>query len=190
MKISYTDNYKNKAEKAFKTEFKLNNDFSIPKITKVCVNSGIGRLTAVAEGGADKMIAEFSDKLARITGQKPKACKAKKSIAGFKLREGTIVGLNVTLRGKKMADFIDKLINITLPRTRDFWGIERKNFDKAGNLTIGIREMTAFPELSLDIIKVNFGIEITFVTNTGSKEKSIKLFEELGFPLKPIQAKK
>jgi large subunit ribosomal protein L5 len=120
MKISFTDNYKNKAEVAFKNELKLKNQLAFPKITKVCVNSGVGRLTAATESGAEKMIEDFSDKLSRITGQKVKACKAKKSIAGFKLREGTIVGLNVTLRGKKMADFIDKLINITLPRTRDF----------------------------------------------------------------------
>jgi large subunit ribosomal protein L5 len=120
MKISFTDNYKNKAEKAFKTEFKLNNNLSIPKITKVCINSGIGRLAAANEGSSETLIKDFADKLARISGQKPKSCKAKQSIAGFKLREGTIVGLNVTLRGKKMADFIDKLINITLPRTRDF----------------------------------------------------------------------
>ena len=190
MKISYTDNYTNKAKSAFKNEFKTKNDLSIPRITKVCVNSGIGRILTTNESNSDNLIKDFNDKLARITGQKPKVCKAKKSISGFKLREGSIIGLNVTLRGKKMADFIDKIINIVFPRTRDFWGIDRKNFDKNGNLTIGIREMTAFPELSLDIIKVNFGVEITFVTNTDSKEKSIKLFEELGFPLKPIPSTK
>jgi len=190
MKISYTDNYTNKAVKAFKNEFKSSNDLSIPKITKICVNTGIGRILASSESNADNLVKDFSEKLSRITGQKPRICKAKKSIAGFKLREGSVVGLNVTLRGKKMADFMDKVINIVFPRTRDFWGIERKNFDKNGNLTIGIREMTAFPELSYDIIKTNFGVEVTFVTNTNSKEKSIKLFEELGFPLKPIASSK
>lgn len=190
MKISYTDNYKNKAKVAFKNDFQVANDLAMPKITKVCVNSGIGRILTTNEGNADNLVKDLSEKLTRITGQKAKICKAKKSIAGFKLREGSVVGLNVTLRGKKMNDFIDRIINITLPRTRDFWGIERKNFDKTGNLTIGVREMNAFPELSLDIIKIPFGIEITFVTNTNSKEKSIKLFEELGFPLKPITSKK
>jgi len=120
MKISYTENYKNKAKSAFKEETKSKNDLAIPKITKVCINSGIGRILTTNEGNADNLVKDLSDKLARISGQKPKICKAKKSIAGFKLREGTIVGLNVTLRGKKMADFIDKLINITFPRTRDF----------------------------------------------------------------------
>jgi len=120
MKISYTDNYTNKAKKAFKSDTKPGNDLAIPKITKVCINSGIGRILSASESNTDNLIKDFSDKLARITGQKPKACKAKKSIAGFKLREGAVVGLNVTLRGKKMADFIDKIINIVFPRTRDF----------------------------------------------------------------------
>ena len=120
MKISYTDNYTNKAKSAFKNEFKTKNDLSIPRITKVCVNSGIGRILTTNESNSDNLIKDFNDKLARITGQKPKVCKAKKSISGFKLREGSIIGLNVTLRGKKMADFIDKIINIVFPRTRDF----------------------------------------------------------------------
>jgi len=190
MKISYTDNYKNKAKAAFKNDFKVDNDLAMAKITKVCINSGIGRILTANEGKADDLVKDLSEKLARITGQKPKICKAKKSIAGFKLREGSVVGLNVTLRGQKMNDFIERVVNITLPRTRDFWGIDRKNFDKTGNLTIGVREMNAFPELSLDIIKIAFGVEITFVTNTNSKEKSIRLFEELGFPLKPVTTSK
>lgn len=190
MKISYTDNYTNKAKQAFKKEFNQENELAIPKITKVCINSGIGKILARTDGNSDNMVQDFSEKLARITGQKPKICKAKKSIAGFKLREGSIIGLSVTLRGKKMADFIDRIVNIVFPRTRDFWGVDRKNFDKTGNLTIGIREMNAFPELSYDVIKAGFGIEINFVTNTDSKEKSIKLFEALGFPLKPITPSK
>jgi large subunit ribosomal protein L5 len=120
MKISYTDNYKNKAKAAFKNDFKVDNDLAMAKITKVCINSGIGRILTANEGKADDLVKDLSEKLARITGQKPKICKAKKSIAGFKLREGSVVGLNVTLRGQKMNDFIERVVNITLPRTRDF----------------------------------------------------------------------
>lgn len=120
MKISYTDNYKNKAKTAFKKDFQINNDLAMPKITKVCINSGIGRILTTNEGKADDLVKDLSEKLTRVTGQKPKVCKAKKSIAGFKLREGAVVGLNVTLHGNKMNDFIERVINITLPRTRDF----------------------------------------------------------------------
>lgn len=185
MKISYSENYKKNTKDFFKKQHGVKNEMSVPKLTKISVNTGIGRMAAANEN-TDNLIKDLSDKLARITGQKPRICKAKKSIAGFKLREGTPVGISVTLRGKKKEDFFDRFVNIVMPRTRDFWGVERKKFDKAGNLTLGVKEMNAFPELSLDILKPNFGIEINFVTNAKSKEKAIHLFETIGFPLKPI----
>ncbi len=184
MKISYIESYKKNTKDFFKKEYGVKNEMSVPKLTKISVNTGIGRLVAANEN-SDNLIKDLSEKLARITGQKPRICKAKKSIAGFKLREGTPVGISVTLRGKKKEDFFDRFVNIVIPRTRDFWGVERKKFDKNGNLTIGVKEMNAFPELSHDILKTNFGIEINFVTNAKSKEKAIHLFETIGFPLKP-----
>ena len=184
MKISYIENYKKITQDFFKKQHGVKNEMSVPKITKISINTGIGRMAAANEN-TDNLIKDLSDKLARITGQKPRICKAKKSIAGFKLREGTPVGISVTLRGKKKEDFFDRFVNIVMPRTRDFWGVERKKFDKAGNLTLGVKEMNAFPELSFDILKPNFGIEINFVTNAKSKEKAIHLFETIGFPLKP-----
>lgn len=188
MKTSYIENYKKNTKDFFSKEYKTKNDMAIPKLTKISINTGIGRLIASTEH-SDNLIKDISEKLTRITGQKPRICKAKKSIAGFKLREGMPIGLAVTLRGKKMNDFFEKIVNIVLPRTRDFWGIDRKKFDKNGNLTLGIKEMNAFPELSYDILKTNFGIEINFVTNANSKEKAIHLFETIGFPLKPINQK-
>ncbi len=183
MKISYIENYKKNTKDFFKKEYGIKNEMSIPMLTKISINTGIGRIAAGSEN-TSSLIKDLSDKLARITGQKPKLCQAKKSIAGFKLREGMPVGLSVTLRGAKKVDFFDRLINIVIPRTRDFWGIDRKKFDKNGNLTLGIKEMNAFPELALDNLKPNFGIEVTFVTNAKNKEQAIHLFETIGFPLK------
>ena len=119
MKISYIENYKKNTKDFFKKEYGIKNEMSIPMLTKISINTGIGRIAAGSEN-TSSLIKDLSDKLARITGQKPKLCQAKKSIAGFKLREGMPVGLSVTLRGAKKVDFFDRLINIVIPRTRDF----------------------------------------------------------------------
>ena len=119
-----------------------------------------------------------------IVGQKLVFKKAKKSISGFKLREGTNVGLSVTLRGKKMYDFLDRLISIALPRSRDFRGIDSKNFDKMGNLNFGIKESSIFPEVNYENIKDVFGLEVTVVKTAKNREMGIALLRQMGFPIK------
>ena len=150
-----------------------------PRIMKVVVNVGIGKIAKDA-----KMIERMEKDLAKITGQKPAVRNAKKSIAGFKLREGTPVGLVVTLRGTRMYDFIDRLISVALPRSRDFQGISKSSIDEHGNINIGIKEHNIFPEISYESLKDIFGLEVTVVTTAGSKEKGLALFKVLGFPIK------
>jgi len=122
--------------------------------------------------------------LSLITGQKPGICKAKKSISGFKIRAGQIVGLKITLRSRRMHDFLNRLIKIILPRLRDFRGINQKNIDPNGNLTIGFKEHLVFPEINPEISKVDFGLEISIVTNAKSREETIEFYRRLGLPLK------
>ena len=150
-----------------------------PRITKVVVNVGIGKIVKDA-----KMIERIEKDLAKITGQKPAVRKAKKSIAGFKLRESTPVGLMVTLRGTRMYDFIDRLISVALPRSRDFQGISAKSFDSRGNLNIGIREQNIFPEVSYESLKDIFGLEVTVVVAATTRDESMELLKKIGFPIR------
>ena len=122
--------------------------------------------------------------LALITGQKPKTTLAKKSIANFKIRQGMVVGAVVTLRGAKMRDFLSRLVNIALPRTRDFRGLDAKSLDKNGNLTIGVKEHIVFPEISGEEVRNIFGFEITVVVKAKNRDEAIKLYKTLGFPIK------
>lgn len=149
---------------------------------KAVVNVGVGRLRQQAQF-EEKIMPEIMRELAMITGQKPSPRPAKKSIAGFKTRIGDVVGLKVTLRRKRMADFLKKLISVILPRVRDFRGIPRKQIDSAGNLSFGFREQLVFPEISADKSKVNFGIEVTVVPKIKKKDKAIELYKSSGFPL-------
>lgn len=143
------------------------------------INIGLGRALK------DEKFMEIALRdLALITGQKPKTTLAKKSIANFKTRKGQIVGAIVTLRGKRMRDFLSRLINIALPRTRDFRGISLKSLDKNGNLTIGIKEHIVFPEISGEEIRNIFGFEITVVVKAKNRDEAIKLYKTLGFPIK------
>ena len=119
-----------------------------------------------------------------ISGQKPIITKARKSISGFKVKKGQPLGAKVTLRGKRMYDFLERLIYIALPRSRDFKGIDQKSLDKSGNLTIGIKEHVCFPEISLEKVKFIFGLEVTIVTNAKKREHALELFKLLGFPIK------
>ncbi|MEK7583009.1 MAG: 50S ribosomal protein L5 [Patescibacteria group bacterium] len=160
-------------------QFQYDNIHSVPRVTKVTVNTGIGRIVK-----DDKLIKRIELDLAKITGQKASVRNAKKSIAGFKLREGTPVGYMVTLRGTRMYDFIDRLISLALPRTRDFQGLSSDAFDHAGNLSIGIKEHNIFPEVSYESLKDIFGLQITVVTSAGSKEKGLALLMLMGFPIK------
>ena len=122
--------------------------------------------------------------LTSITGQKPAPTPAKKSIAGFKIRKGQIVGLKITLRRRRMRDFLEKLINIVFPRVKDFRGIDLKSVDEKGNLTVGFKEHVVFPEINIETSKVDFGLEINIVSNAGTKEEAIELYKLLGIPFK------
>lgn len=161
-----------------KERFGYKNKMQAPKLQKIVVSAKVGSIK-------DKnKIEVVIDRLARITGQKPKANPAKKSIATFKLREGTIIGYSVTLRGKRMKNFLDKLIHIALPRTRDFRGLEVGAIDEMGNYTIGIKEHTIFPETSDEDLKDVFGLGVTLVTTAKTKEEAEGFLREIGIPLK------
>ena len=173
------EKYRKTVIPAMQKDFGIKNVMAIPKIEKVVVNTGIGRL------GKDEKTAErIAKELTLIVGQKPVFKKAKKSISGFKLREGVNVGIAVTLRGKRMYDFLDRLIAIALPRSRDFRGIDAKNFDKMGNLNFGIKESSIFPEINYENMKDVFGLEVTVVTTAKNREKGIELLKQMGLPIK------
>ncbi len=166
------------AFEALKATQGYTNTFQAPRITKIVVSSGTGKAKDKAR---NKLVEE---KLARITGQKPSARPSKTSIAQFKMREGDIVGFQVTLRGERMYQFLDKLIHIALPRTRDFRGINTTAVDAMGNLTIGIKENSIFPETSDEDLKDVFGFAITVVTTAKSKSEATEFFRYLGIPFK------
>ncbi len=151
----------------------------VPKLDKIVVNMGVGDTTTNA-----KLLEAAMNDLAIITGQKPVATKAKKAIAGFKVREGQAIGCKVTLRGEKMYNFLDKLISITLPRVRDFRGVSSKAFDGRGNYTMGLTEQLIFSEIEYDnVVKVR-GMDIVFVTTANSNDEAYDLLKGLGMPFK------
>lgn len=152
-------------------------------IEKVVVNCGVGKASQKPYF-KDKFLPEVKKESVLITGQSPANRPARKSIAGFKLREGDIVGLKTTLRGKRMVDFIVKLINLSLPRVRDFRGIELKNVDKSGNLNIGIKDKQVFPEIDMNKSKVDFGFQINIVPKEKDREEAIDFYRSIGVPLK------
>ncbi len=155
------------------------------KLEKIVVNVGLGRMSALTNF-EDKLLPAVTDELKAIVGQAPMKRPAKKSIAGFKLREGTVVGLKVTLRGMKMEEFLKKMIRTALPRIRDFRGVNDKAIDGAGNLTIGIKEHVVFPEVTPETSKTNFGMEITVVPKLPMKKMAdaVAFYRELGVPFK------
>jgi len=165
--------------------FGYKNPMAVPKIEKVIVNTGFGRLISGKTSQEQKKIKEaILHDLAQITGQRPVLTQAKKSVSGFKIRKGMQIGARVTLRGQRMYDFLERVIHIALPRSRDFRGIDPKSFDKEGNLTIGIKEHITFPEVSPEQVKNIFGLEITVVTSAENKKEGIALLKLLGFPIK------
>ena len=171
--------YKKTILPKLKEKFGYKNDLEAPRLKKVVVNVGFGRhmkekayIDAVVSG------------LTRITGQKPVLAKARKSISSFKIREGNVIGAYVTLRGARMHDFVNKLINITFPRVRDFRGINEKNVDRMGNMTIGFREHISFPEISADEVENVFGLEISLSVGARSREEGLEFYKLLGFPIK------
>ena len=170
---------KEKLQKAFdalKQGFGYKNRFAAPKLVKVVVNTSTGSTKD------KKKIEIVQDRLAKIVGQRPSPRAAKKSIATFKLREGDIIGYSATLRGFRMCNFLDKLINIAIPRMRDFQGISRESIDEMGNLTIGIKEHTIFPETSDEDLKDVFGLSITVVTTAKTKKEAEAILEHVGVP--------
>ena len=165
--------------KALKGDFGYTSVMQAPKVTKVIVNSGVGKVNK------DKKRLELvQDRLARITGQAPAARAAKKAIANFKSRAGDVVGYQITLRGAKMQSFLDKLIHIVLPRVKDFRGLNAKAIDEMGNITIGLREHTVFPETADEDSKDVFGISITIATTAKNKKEAEAFLRHLGLPLK------
>lgn len=162
-----------------KKQFGYANVLQVPKITKITVNVGVGKGLKDAQ-----FIGTAEENLTRITGQKPVKTKAKKSIATFKIREGMVVGLKVTLRKKRMYDFFDKLLTFVFPRTRDFQGISDSVVDKQGNCNVGFKENTAFPEMKSDELERIHGLEVAITTNAHSHEEGLALFTHFGFPFK------
>ena len=173
------EQYKKKVIPAMKDRFSYKNIMAVPKIEKVVLNVGIGKIVK-----EEKMVEKIRNDIAKITGQIPAFRKAKKSIAGFKLREGTNVGLIATLRGKRMYDFIERLIFVALPRSRDFRGISAESLDNSGNLNIGIKEQNIFPEVSYESSRDIFGFQITVTTTAKTKEEGLELLKQIGFPIK------
>ena len=179
------EKYKKDVIPAMREKFGYKNVMAVPKIEKVVINTGFGKLISTKTSGEQKKIYEtILDDLSLICAQRPILTKAKKSIAGFKTREGMFIGAMITLRGKKMHDFLDRVIHIALPRSRDFRGIGLKSFDREGNLTIPIREHIVFPEVSPEKAKAIFGFEITVVVKSKTREEGIELLKLLGFPIK------
>lgn len=164
-----------------KNDFGYKNDLAVPKLVKAIINVGVGR--ALTD---QKFLDTVESTITRISGQKPVFTKAKKSISAFKIRKGMIVGAMVTLRGERMYDFIDKLINVALARVRDFRGLDEKSVDNRGNLTIGFKENIAFPEIKSDEVERLHGLEIIINTNARTKKEGIALYKYLGFPFKRI----
>lgn len=163
---------------ALKADFGYTNKMQAPKIVKVIVSSGVGSFR-------DKKKIEVAyDRIANITGQKPQKKGAKQSVANFKIRQGDVVGIQVTLRGEKMFDFLDRVIHIALPRTKDFRGISPSGIDEMGNFTFGIRENTIFPESSDEDLKDVFGFAVTIVTNVKNVKETRAFLNNLGFPFK------
>lgn len=177
--IMLQEKYKKEVIPIMKEKFAYKNNLAVPRITKAIVNIGIGS-SALKDVKVQETI---SKDLGLITGQKPVPTLAKKAISGFKTRKGMVVGLKTTLRGKRMFDFLSRLINIALPRTRDFRGLLPKSIDEGGNLTIGIKEHIIFPEISQEDIRKIFGLEITVVSNAKKREEALELFKLLGFPI-------
>ena len=176
-KLSLSEHYRRQVVPTLQQEFGLKNALSVPRLVKVVVNIGLGQ--QAREGKLSEVAIKT---LNRITGQKPILTRAKKSISNFKIRQGMVVGAMVTLRGKRMYDFLEKLIRVALPRVRDFRGLAASSVDAQGNLAIGFREHLIFPEIRGDEVESIHGLEVAINTNAGNREQGKKLLALLGFP--------
>lgn len=157
--------------------FEYTTPMQVPRITKICLNQGLGKATA-----DKKLIDAAVEEMTLLSGQKAVPTNATKDISNFKLRKGVAVGARVTLRGDRMFEFLDRLISVSLPRTRDFRGVRASGFDGRGNFTFGVKEQIIFPEIDLDKVKALNGMDITFVTTARTNEEAKALLEEFGFP--------
>jgi len=175
--MSLREKYYKEIAPALQKLFELKSPLAAPRLLKVTLNIGIN-----ATSKDDKFIEVASQTLERIAGQRPIATKARKSIAGFKIREGMPVGLKVTLRGKRMYDFVEKLVKITLPRVRDFRGLPQSLVDRTGGISIGFREHLAFPEINPDEVDQLHGLEVVISSSGANKEEGLELYKLLGFP--------
>jgi len=171
------DKYLAEIVPSLKQKFQYKSVMQVPKIEKICINKGIG--AAVAD---KKMIDVGLEEITTISGQKAVPTKSKKAISNFKLREDMPIGVKVTLRGDRMYEFLDRLVNVALPRVRDFKGVSDKGFDGRGNYTLGVKEQIIFPEISIDKVSKINGMDITVVTSASTDEESYELLKALGMP--------
>lgn len=170
--------YKEEIILAMKEKFGISNTHVLPQLKKVCCNVGVG-----FDNLSDKKVLDYvKNDLALITGQLPVITKARKSISNFKIRKGFPIGCKVTLRRRMMFNFVDKLVNIVMPRIRDFRGISAKSFDGNGNFSMGLTEHVLFPEIDIGKVNFNFGMDITFVIENGNSERSFEMLKMLGVP--------
>lgn len=174
----YTE-YKNNIVPKLKQEFGIDNIMALPRLEKIVINAGVG--DAISD---KKKLTDIAENIATITGQRPVITKARKSISNFKLREGMPIGCKVTLRNSRMYEFLDRLVNLSLPRTRDFQGVPDKGFDGRGNYTMGIKEHNIFPEIDSDNVKFFHGMDITFVTSANTDEQAYNLLKHFGMPFR------
>lgn len=180
------EKYKKEVVPAMMEKFGYKSPMAVPRVVKVVINTGFGKEVAGKSSDEQKKIYNgIAEDIALISGQKPVLRAAKKSVSSFKIRQGQVIGAAATLRKKKMEDFLARLIQITLPRSRDFQGIDKKSFDNQGNLTVGMKEHISFPEVTTEKAKNIFGLEITVSTSAKNKEEGIELLKLMGFPIKP-----
>lgn len=183
--IGLQEKYKKEVIPAMKEKFGYRSVMAVPRIEKVVVNTGFGKLLGGKTGDEHRKTMEaILQDVSQICGQRAVITKAKRSISGFKSRKGTPMGAKVTLRGKRMYDFLDRLVHIVFPRSRDFQGLSSSSLDQNGNCTIGIKEHIFFPEISPEKVKDIIGMEITIQTTAKTKEEGLRLFQLLGFPIK------
>jgi large subunit ribosomal protein L5 len=173
------ERYENTVKSAMVEKFNFSTVMEVPRIEKIVVNMGVG--DAIANS---KALDDAVNELTQLTGQKPVITKAKKSIANFKLREGMPIGCKVTLRGERMYDFLDKLVNVSLPRVRDFQGVPKTSFDGRGNYTLGVKEQLIFPEINYDKVNRVRGMDIVIVTTAKNDLEGLELLSALGMPFK------
>lgn len=177
MSVRLMEKYKNEVSVEIQKKFKLKNAMAVPRLEKIVINMGVGEAI-----GDIKILEKALDELATIAGQKPVMCRAKEAISNFKLREGLPIGCKVTLRRSKMYEFLDRLINVALPRIRDFNGVSKKSFDRKGNYNLGLKEQTIFPEIEVDRLYRSQGMDISFVFDHGPAEQTMEVLRLLGMP--------